>query len=171
MKNINLTTCNPLSKRAIRETIEKTLKIPKNYRSRIGAQLKRNANTKTIDELKEMLVEDWEKQTTGLADFWESLEKLQNDLAGQFYENQALHQNELSGLEFDIVMARTTFDDALKISYHEYRKKLITDYIALGLAPSDAAKMVLETNKNADALEMIKIYKKACQLWHGEVYQ
>lgn len=105
------------------------LKLPKNYKARLQAQLKRYGEKKTPEELKIHILDDWKKHTAELTIFWETVEKIHEDVLADLYNHWSKLHEEVIELEAMIDMLDLLKAEECRLTFHEYRKAEIKEYM------------------------------------------
>ena len=163
---IDLTYADPKSKHEIEKIIKEKLGLPKNYPSRLAGQIKRQSESKTLEELKEYLINDWREYICRIEELFSGLGALQQELTGYFFENQEKLQQFKFDMEYEVSQIQATHNNAFKTSYNEYKKSLIAEYIEMGISPDKAADMFMQYDMESSQLDMEGLFKKALTDWH-----
>ena len=163
---LKLQFIDPKTKPDIETIVKEKLNLPKNYPARIKTQIKRHSESKTVDELKEHLKEDWQKNMETLSEFISKIDEIQSELTDYFYSNQVKLQQYIFDMEHEISQIDATHNQAYNKAFHQYKLDLIKSYIDLGISPDKAADIVTNMDIVADQLGMKELFKKTLNEWH-----
>jgi len=163
-------TMTKLGNDSIFDRIKLELKIPKNYRSRLQAQLKRYEGTKSPQELKDHILSDWKRHSNELEDYWKAADKIHDDFLGDLIRKHLNLEIEIMEKEEMIKNLMGLRKEGCKALFHEQRIAALKEYISIGINPEQAAEMVMDTDRHCNTLSLEKRIEAEYKKWQNRDY-
>jgi len=142
----------------IKETLIDILKLPKNYNQRLKGQIKRYANKKPPEELTDLIINEWGEYESIIKGFVEGISELSNEIFHIFITTLGKAEHTLNITETKIEIVNKSYEEKLKMSYLEFKKNLVIEYIDMGVSPDKAVDIVMDSSISDEEMVLKKIF-------------